>query len=105
MISFQEGGEKKMRRFLLVFLALILLIDLADDGFPGKARFVSPASGSVASCSQYIVEQVDSWCGSPVPDALEIFSHYQNQTVTFSSFNNFNKIIFCHTNSSGGMPL
>jgi len=97
-----------MRGFLLVFLVLLLLIDLAEDGFPGEARFVcplSPLSGSVATCSQYTLEQADSWCEPSVPDSPEIFTHYQNQTVTVNFLNNFKKIIFCHHNSTGGIPL
>jgi hypothetical protein len=101
-------GEEKMRRLIPAILVLLLLIDLADDGFPGKVRFVShvsPLSGSVASYLQYSVEQVDSHCEPPLPDSPGIFNHYQDQTVTCSFLNNLKKISFCHTSSSGGIPL
>jgi hypothetical protein len=97
-----------MWRFLLVFLALLLVVDLADDGFLGKARFVSPVSpfsDSVAPDPQYNVELVDSWCGLSLPDSLGIFYHYQSQTVTCRFLDNLKRISFCQASSSGGLPL
>jgi hypothetical protein len=97
-----------MRRLLLFIFVLLLVVDLADDGFPGKAIFcnpVSPLSGSVASSHQSNVEQMDSWYEFPLIDSPGIFNHYQNQTLTCSSLNNLKRIGFYHTSSSGGIPL
>ena len=105
---FAEGEEKKMRRLLLLIFMLLLLIDLGDDGFLGKARFVSPvspAAGSSVSPSHYDVEQVDSWGELPLRDSLKIFNHYQDQTLTCSFLNSLQKISFCQAISSGGLPL
>jgi hypothetical protein len=97
-----------MRRFLMLIFVLLLLVDLADDGFLGKARFVSPVSplsGSVASSHQYAAEQVDSWCELPLRNSPGIFNHYQNQPISCSFLNNLKKISSWHTSSSGGIPL
>jgi hypothetical protein len=108
MISSDAGEEKKMRRLLLLIFLVLLVVDLADDGFPGKARFISPVSplsGSAASSHQYNVEQVDSWCELPLIDSLEISNHYQSQTLTCRVLHILKRISFCHTRSSGGIPL
>jgi|GEM_PF-2828583 hypothetical protein len=97
-----------MQRLVLVLFVLLLLLDLVDDGFSGKVKCVSPASplsDSLASCSPYSAEQVDSWCGPPVPEARAIFHHYQKQTVTFNFVNRLKKKILWQTNNSGYIPL
>jgi hypothetical protein len=97
-----------MRRLLLLIFVLLLVVDLADDGFPGKARFVSPVSpisDSAASFPPYDLEQVDSWCELPLIDSLGIFNHYQSQTLTCRVLHNLKRITSCHTRSSGGIPL
>jgi hypothetical protein len=103
-----EGEAQTRRRLLIVIFVLLLLIDLGDDGFPGKARFVSPASPSAASVasSPYCgVEQVDSWCELPQKDLPGIFNHYHGQKLACNFRQILKKIGFCHTSSSGGIPL
>jgi hypothetical protein len=103
-----EGEEKKMRRLFIAIFMLLLLIDLGDDGFIGKARFVSPgapSAASVASSPYYGVEQVDSWRELPLKDLLGIFKHYQNQKLTCNVRQILKKISFCRTSGSGGLPL
>jgi hypothetical protein len=40
-----------MKRFLLLIFALLLLIDLADDGGFGRVTFVAPTSTAETSCN------------------------------------------------------
>jgi hypothetical protein len=97
-----------MRRLLLVLFVLLLLIDLGDDGFPGKVKFVSPLpppEGSVVSSPHYGVEQVDSWGELPLRDSSEIINYCRYQELTCNVQQNLKMIISCHTSSSGGMPL
>ena len=97
-----------MRRLLVLIFILLLVVDLADDGFPGKARFVSPVSplsDSAASFSPSNLEQVDSWWEPPLIDPLGISNHYQSQTVTCRVQNNLKKVSSSLTSSSGGIPL
>jgi hypothetical protein len=108
MISSPEDEEKKMRRLLLLIFVLLLVVDFADDGFPGKARFISPVaplSGSVAFSHQYNVEKMDAWCELPLIDPLGILNRYQSQKLICRVQNNLKKISSCQTSSSGGIPL
>jgi hypothetical protein len=105
---FDEGEEKKMRRLLLLIFVLRLLIDLGDDGFPGKARFVSPVSpsaGSVVSSLPYDVGQIDSWCELPLREARGIPNPYQDPRLTCNIRQILRKISSCHISSAGGLPL
>jgi len=107
-MSFNKNEEKKMRRLLLLIFVLLLLVDLADDGFPGKARFWYPfsgPSGSTACAPQYNLEQVDSWCELPLIDSLGISNRNQSHPLTFGVLRNFKRLTSCHTSSSGGIPL
>jgi hypothetical protein len=97
-----------MRRLLLLIFVLLLVVDFADDGFPGKARFfgpVSPISDSAVSVPPSDLEQVESWFELPLIDSLGIFNHYQSQTLTCRVLHNLKKVSSCHTRSSGGIPL
>jgi hypothetical protein len=106
--SSSHAGEEMMRRLFTLIFALLLVVDLADDGFPGKARFVSPVSpfsDSVASFSPSNLEQLDSWCELPLIDPLGISEYYQSQTLTCRVQNNLKKITSFQLSSSGGIPL
>jgi hypothetical protein len=108
MSFFDEGEKKKMRRLLLLIFVLLLLIDLGDDGFPGKVKFVSPlppSAGSSVSSPHCDVEQVNSRCELPVRDLSGTFNHYQYQRLTCNVWQKLEIISSCHTSSSGGMPL
>jgi hypothetical protein len=102
------GGEKKMRRFVLLIFVLLLLIDLGDDGSLGKARFVnpvSPSAGSSVSSPHCSMDQVDSWCGPPLRDVPDISHLYQGQRLTCNGRQILKKISSGNISSSGGMPF
>ena len=99
--------EKKMRCLLLHILIILLLIDLADDGFPGKVRFGAsflPSDSTVFS-PQYYLEQVDYFCKLPIIKSIEISNHYQIQSIIIISLHNHSKSTPYYANISGGIPL
>jgi hypothetical protein len=97
-----------MRRLLLFIFVLLLVVDLADDGLPGKARFVSPVaplSSSVGAFPLYDFEKVDSCCEFTLTDPSGISNHYENQTLPCRVQNNLKRIGSYQISSSGGIPL
>ncbi len=75
-----------MRRLLLLIFVLLLLVDLADDGFPGKVTVfsLSPLTCSVTSSDQYDPDIVDSWCEFSPTDSQGIRPQFQTQALIFS---------------------
>ena len=97
-----------MRRLFLLIFVLFLVVDLADDGFPGKARFVSSLSPSAVSAVSSLhdnVDQVDSWCEPPLRVARGGSNYYQVRILTRNVQQILKKISSCHISSSGGLPL
>jgi hypothetical protein len=96
-----------MKRVVVFILALLLLIDLAEDGCFGKATFVVPQSSAKTSllaplhdCSGKIESP------STLPSEGGALCHLRRvQRLTFLVQPAL-KIITCmHTGSSGGIPL
>ena len=97
-----------MKRIVLLILALLLLLDLAEDGCLGKASFVpshSSAETSVTSPHCYDSGKVDSRSALPSPDYGEMSGLRQLQPVTLRIHPALKIIDYCNTGSSGGIPL
>ncbi len=101
------GVETGMKRVVLLFLALLLLIDLADDGHFGKATFVAPQSTAKTSLISPLLDYsgtVDSRYTLP-SDGWKISRLIQWQPVTLPLRTALKLNIYNHTSSSGGIPL
>jgi predicted small lipoprotein YifL len=98
-----------MKRVVLLFLVLMLLMDLADDGCIGKATFYLPhptAKTTVTSCDSHP-------CSGQGDSGPELTSqhgpgpprHSENRTVRPHVPPTLQIILCCHLSSSGGIPL
>jgi hypothetical protein len=96
-----------MKRGVLLILALLLLLDLADDGYLGKAKFVPPystAKTSLTSAPQYDTGKIDSSGSLPSPDWRDMSGPRHLQPV-MPLVQLARKIITpCNNGSSGGIP-
>lgn len=96
-----------MKRILLLFCALFLMLDLADDGCFGKANFVFPhgtATSSVTS-SQPDSDKFDPQVGLPPANLLGIAHRFQNHPALVAVDCAVTIIDFYLLSSSGGLPL
>jgi hypothetical protein len=96
-----------MKRVLLLICALLLLIDLADDGYLGKVNYVFPhgqGAGSFDSPSQKN-NKIDFQFGLPPPKSSGSPHCWQYLTksveVTQSAIINDDYLL----SSAGGIPL
>jgi hypothetical protein len=96
-----------MKRILLLIFALLLLADLANDGFIGKAPHLAPlCPGTISSTSSpdsadNIAPQV--WI--PLEKELGLLQPWNNQWALIEAYD-FPSIINSHLcSSSGGLPL
>jgi len=106
--SHSDGEETQMRRFLLLIFALLLMLDLADDGCLGKAKFVSPLSPPPASAdSSHKTKsgQGDFWLELPPADSRGNLNHFGTYSVKVSIQHDFIIKYYHHISSSGGLPL
>jgi hypothetical protein len=92
--------------FFLVCIVL-LLADLTDDGYPGKAQALLPQGPGIFSVT---TSQDTSGNMTPLvwltPGALRfILQRWQNQPVLIEVGNSLAKIDCCLLGSSGGIPL
>jgi hypothetical protein len=96
-----------MRRLVLLLFALLLVLELADDGCPVHARFVSPQASvkiAVTAAQQGGADQPDSpglpegaaWRGPP--------GQGRNQPAVPGVRQTLKLIDCCQTGSSGGLP-
>jgi hypothetical protein len=96
-----------MKRLVLLLFALLLVVDLAEDGRLGKARFVAPHSSvkvSVASPHGGTVT-LDSLDKPPPGTALGIPRHPLSQIGIPVVHHYLKHLDSCNTGSSGGIPL
>jgi hypothetical protein len=94
-----------MKRLFLLFLALLLIIDLAEDGRIGKA--VPDLSVNCFDCK---ISLEDSHSVYPFPnlayaDSPKIFGHWQILPLMPVVPPLLRRINFCGKGSSGGIPL
>jgi hypothetical protein len=102
-----QEAETRMKRVVLLILALLLLSDLAEDGCLGKATFValqSSAKTSLTSPLHNCSGKVDSPYSLPSQGG-EISRLLLCQPVTFLVQPALKIVIYTHTGSSGGIPL
>jgi hypothetical protein len=96
-----------MKRILLCICALMLMADLADDGFLGKVPAVlshGPGSYSLTTCtssSGKIASQV--WL--PLEELQFTLQRWQNHPFLVKVGNTHTKIFCSLHSSSGGLPL
>ncbi len=97
-----------LRRLIFLLCAVVLLLDLADDGCLGEAKLAGPPSQAAKyffSSSSQDSGQVDSSAGLPPENLPEIIAPPPSQPV-FCGVANCVEInhffFFC---SSGGLPL
>jgi hypothetical protein len=96
-----------VKRLLIIICTIFLLLDLADDGYLGKAPF-----GPLSSSQQFSSYSEDYNSGkAEFPEILQLEDFWEAprispiHTVT-PVFQSILKIInCCHLNSSGGIPL
>jgi hypothetical protein len=95
------------RAFLLIF-AVLLLLDLADDGYLGKVKFVPPHSSAKTSLTSTL--QSNSGGGDlrytmPSPAHTETCDRKQFQPILLRVHPTLKIIFSCSNGSSGGIPL
>ncbi len=96
-----------MKGAVLLYLALLLLTDLAEDGLLGKAKFTpykSSVKTSIFSPLFHCTGKVNFAHTLPSGGG-EIFRPVQFQTVTLPPQSILNITTFTYTGSSGGIPL
>jgi hypothetical protein len=97
-----------MQRGLLLILTFLLLLDLTDDGFFNKAKFVLPHSAAQISltiktlCHSGPNDAGDTLPASAFPESPDL-NHFQQ--VILGDYPALTRIARCHTSSSGGLPL
>jgi hypothetical protein len=96
-----------MKRLVIFICVLFLLLDLADDGCFGKAKFSlldSSSSASVTSSDHSDSDQPNYGHGSAPPDLAARPRQADTRTVTLSVPATILKIHCCHFSSAGGLP-
>lgn len=99
--------ETRMKRVVLLILALLLLSDLAEDGCLGKATFVAPQSSAKTSLTSPLHDcpgKVDSPYTLPSQGG-EISRLRQFQRITPLAQPAIKIITYNHAGGSGGIPL
>jgi hypothetical protein len=96
-----------MKRLLFLMCALLLLVDLADDGYIGKVKYVPPygqGANSFNLSSQH-PDKIDLQFGLPPPKwpcSLHCWQYLVKSIEVGRAFT----VSGCHLlSSSGGMPL
>ena len=98
----------KMKRLVLLLLAVLLVLDLSHDGCLGKVKCISPHSSvkvSGFSTRYFPAGKLDyphelkraDWPGPP--------SQSRNQPLVPLNHQTLQIIDYCNTGSSGGIPL
>jgi hypothetical protein len=97
-----------MKRGILLSLALLLVLDLAQDDCLGKAKFVtlhSSAEVSPAFPLQCDSRVVDALITLPLSDRWKNWNKREFQPVLQRVQIALKIIVFCNNGSSGGIPL
>lgn len=97
-----------MKRMLVLIGALLLMLDLADDGCLGKAKFVCPTAPIRSSVNSH---QSDDLC--KVDSSYELLPavswgiprQCESRPVTPRFHHTYKLIDYYHSGSSGGLPL
>jgi hypothetical protein len=97
-----------MKRLVLLILAIMLMTDLAEDGYLGKVKLVAPTSSAktflkispLLTCSGKIYA-----FDTLLSDRGEISRLMQFKPLTHLFQPALKIIIYNHTGSSGGIPL
>jgi len=100
-------AETRMKRVVLLILVLLLVIDLAEDGCLGKAKFAPPHSFAKTSLTSPLLDcsgKVDSHYKLPT-GCWGRSRLMQFQTVTQWVQPVLKIIIYNNNGSSGGIPL
>ncbi len=97
-----------MKRIMLFIFVLLLMIDLADDGFFGKVEFYLPYPSAKTSITPSLHPdsgQIDFRHEIASTDLSRSFRHGDVQPVTLRVLPTLQIMHCCHLNSSGGIPL
>jgi len=98
-----------MKRMLLVIFALLLLIDLADDGCFGKADvdpYHNHANTAIISLCHSQSVKIAFQHEDPLANLSETHSHPNFASIYFRAQPTLKKIIiYSKKSSSGGIPL
>jgi hypothetical protein len=99
--------EITMKRGILLILAVLLLLDLSDEGFLGEAKFVPPSFSKISLTfpQDFDLDIVDTPFAPPSSVRWEIYPLQQFQAVLIGVQTTLKIIIFCNNGSSGGIPL
>ena len=103
-----QEAETSMKRVVFLILVLLLFVDLAEDGYLGKANFYLPnpsAKTSVTSCPHSDSGHIDfryEFASTDLPGGPR---HGDAQPVTLRLRLTLQLIHCCHLGSSGGIPL
>jgi hypothetical protein len=100
-------ARKILIRTVMLFCAIVLLVDLAEDGYLGKADpIMPPCSGKIFhSCSPGKSGSAESPVLIPPERLPDIFQGWRDQSFLVENENLFT-IIDCYLlGSSGGLPL
>jgi hypothetical protein len=95
-----------MRRLVFLICIVVLMCDLADDGFLGKVKLVAPnhtAKYSVAS-PQSNSGKADSQAGLPPENAVVSLDQFPSQSASLGIIPFFKIRDFFLLSSSGGLP-
>jgi hypothetical protein len=96
-----------MKRILFLVCALLLLVDLADDGYLGKVTYATPyGKGSNSfNLSSKNPDKIDLQFGLPPPKSIGSLHCWQYLLTSIEVGHTFT-VSGCHLlSSSGGMPL
>jgi hypothetical protein len=97
-----------MKRGILLILAFLLLLDLTDDGFLDKAKFVRPYSSAQISLNSNPCchsGSDDTRYTLPSLNSQEVFNLSQFQLVILRARPVLTIITLCNNGSSGAIPL
>jgi hypothetical protein len=104
-----QEAKTKMKRMVLLILVLLLMVDLAEDGFLGNAKVYLPgpsAETSVTSSHNHPgLNQADSRYELVSPDLPERLVDGHAQPVTLPVSSTLQIMYCCHVSSSGGIPF
>jgi hypothetical protein len=96
-----------VKRILILFCALFLMLDMADDGCLGKAQFDVPLGQGTYSftCSPDGSGNLDTQVGLPLTNFLAIPQRFPNLPLLLEVDRAISLIDFYFSSSSGGLPL
>jgi hypothetical protein len=96
------------KRLVLAILALLLLVDLAEDGCLGKATVYLPcpsAKTTVTSSHHPCSAKIDLRLQLASPDLPESPQHDNTKPGSLRISSTLLILHCCHFNSAGGIPL